>query len=52
MATNTPPTLSKELSSVTVNTGAEFAVELPISSATDKEGDAIITKVQIDKSSS
>ena len=52
VSVNTPPNLQKPLPTLTLNTGTDFAVELPISSATDKEGDAITAKVQIDGSAS
>ena len=50
---NTPPTLTKGLPTVTVNTGTDLEVELPISSAINKEdGGAITAKVQFEDTAS
>ena len=50
---NTPPTLTKALPTVTVNTGSDLEVELPILSATNKEnGGAIVAQVQIEDTAS
>ena len=50
---NTPPTLTKGLPTVTVNTGTDLKVELPISSAKNKEANGAITaKVQIEDAAS
>ena len=50
---NTPPTLTKALPTVTVNTGSDLEVELPISSATNKDDSGAITvKVQVEDTAS